>query len=162
MAIAWVVAGVLLLGVELHHLAFYAVFATAGCFAAALVAVAAPDAYLLQALAAVVVAVLGIALLRPRLNATIQHRRRPGGEPPGVHGGFVGQEVVTLDRVGGPGRAGHVRLAGERWLAVSGADQAIPAGTTVLVTAIEGTTLIVWPVDGHHIAEEIIAEEEEP
>jgi membrane protein implicated in regulation of membrane protease activity len=74
-----------------------------------------------------------------------------------VHGGLVGQEVVTLDRVSGPG-AGHVRLAGERWLAVSGAGQPIPAGTTVLVTAVDGTTLVVWPVDGHHH----LAEEEQP
>jgi membrane protein implicated in regulation of membrane protease activity len=150
---------VLLLGIELHHLAFYAVFATAGCFAAAIVALAAPDAFLLQALAAVVVAVLGIALVRPRLNAAIQHRRHAGDRSPGVHGGFVGQEVITLDCVGGAGQAGHVRLAGERWLAVSGADRPIPAGTTVLVTAVDGTTLTVWPVDGRHVVEE---EEEEP
>jgi membrane protein implicated in regulation of membrane protease activity len=153
-AIAWIVAGVVLLGIELHHLAFYAVFAAAGCFAAAIVAVALPDAILLQALAAVAIAVLGILLLRPRVNAALQHHRRTGDRSPGVHGGLVGQEVVTLDRVGGPGRAGHVRLAGENWLAVSGADQPIPAGTTVLVTAVDGTTLIVWPVNGHHIAEE--------
>jgi membrane-bound ClpP family serine protease len=44
---------------------------------------------------------------------------------------------------------GHVRLAGERWRAVSGADVPIPPGTTVLVTAVRGTTLTVWPVDGH-------------
>jgi hypothetical protein len=44
---------------------------------------------------------------------------------------------------------GHVRLAGERWRAVSGAEVAIPAGTPVLVTAVEGTTLVVWPVGGH-------------
>jgi membrane protein implicated in regulation of membrane protease activity len=67
----------------------------------------------------------------------------------GVHGGFVGHEVLTLDVVGGVGRSGHVQLAGERWLAVSGADVALPAGTRVVITGVEGTTLIVWPVDGH-------------
>jgi membrane protein implicated in regulation of membrane protease activity len=153
-AIAWVVAGVVLLGIELHHLAFYALFAAVGCLAAAMVAIAVPDAVLLQALAAVVVAVAGIVLLRPRVSVALQHRRADGRSP-GVHGGLVGQEVVTLDRVGGPDGAGHVRLAGERWLAVSGAGEPIPAGTTVLVTAVDGTTLVVWPVDGHtHIAEE--------
>jgi membrane protein implicated in regulation of membrane protease activity len=146
-AIAWVVAGVVLVAVELRHFAFYALFAAIGCFAAAVVAVAAPDAWLLQALAAVIVAAAGIVLVRPRVSASFIARR---GEArlPGVHGGLVGQEVVTLDRVGGPERAGHVQLAGERWLAVSGAGTAIPAGTTVLVTAVDGTTLIVWPVDG--------------
>ena len=42
-----------------------------------------------------------------------------------------------------------MRLAGERWLAISGADHPIPSGTTVVVTAVEGTTLVVWPVDGY-------------
>jgi membrane protein implicated in regulation of membrane protease activity len=153
-AIAWVVAGVVLLGIELHHLAFYALFAAIGCLAAAIVAIAAPDVVLLQLLAAVVVAAVGILLVRPYVSAALEHRK-DGSRSPGVHGGLVGQEVVTLDRVGGgTDGIGHVRLAGERWLAVSGAGRPIPAGTTVLVTAVDGTTLIVWPVDGHHIAEE--------
>ena len=155
MAIAWVVAGVVLIALELHHLAFYALFAAVGCLAAAIVAVAAPDALGLQALAAVAVAVAGIVLVRPHVSAAFKHRRGESRSP-GVHGGLVGQEVVTLDRVGGPDRAGHVRLAGERWLAVSGAGLPIPAGTTVLVTAVDGTTLVVWPVDGHH---QIVEEE---
>jgi len=149
LAIAWVVVGVVLLGIELHHLAFYALFAAVGCLAAAVVAIALPDALPLQVLAAVVVAGAGILLVRPRVSAALEHRRADGLSP-GVHGGLVGQEVVTLDRVGGPDGAGHVRLAGERWLAVSGSHDPIPAGTTVLVTAVAGTTLVVWPVDGHH------------
>ena len=40
-------------------------------------------------------------------------------------------------------------LAGERWLAVSGSDDPLPAGTKVLITGVEGTTLIVWPANGH-------------
>ena len=36
MAIAWVALGVLLLAVELRHLAFFALFGAAGAFAAAL------------------------------------------------------------------------------------------------------------------------------
>jgi membrane protein implicated in regulation of membrane protease activity len=31
---------------------------------------------------------------------------------------------------------------------VSGGEQAIPAGTKVIVTAVTGTTLVVWPLDG--------------
>jgi membrane-bound ClpP family serine protease len=65
-----------------------------------------------------------------------------------VHGGLVGQEVLTLDLVGGSDRVGHVRLAGERWRAISGDDAPIPPGTRVLVTAVQGTTLTVWPVGG--------------
>ena len=55
---------------------------------------------------------------------------------------------MTLDVVGDPHRPGHVLLAGERWLAFSGADRPIPARTRVLVTAVRGTTLEVWPLEG--------------
>jgi hypothetical protein len=33
-------------------------------------------------------------------------------------------------------------------LAISGGGGTIAAGTTVLVSAVQGTTLVVWPVDG--------------
>jgi membrane protein implicated in regulation of membrane protease activity len=58
----------------------------------------------------------------------------------------VGQEALTLDEVGDIARVGHVRLVGERWLAVSGSGNRIPPDTPVVVTAVQGTTLTVWPV----------------
>jgi len=66
----------------------------------------------------------------------------------GVHGGLVGQEALALDEVGDAHAVGHVRLVGERWLAVSGSGVVIPPGTTVLVTQVQGTTLVVLPLDG--------------
>jgi len=145
--IAWIVAGVVLLAIELQHVALYALFVAVGCFAAAIVAVPAPDAIAAQVATTVAVTAGGILLVRPRVSQALAghggHRGR------GVHGGLVGQEVFTLDVVGGTGRAGHVLLAGERWLASSGADVPLPAGTKVLITGVEGTTLIVWPADGH-------------
>ena len=56
------------------------------------------------------------------------------------------QEAITLDQVGDAHRPGHVRLAGERWLAVTLGDDIRP-GTPVLVSEIRGTTLVVFPVD---------------
>lgn len=144
----WIAVGVVLIAVELHHMAFYALFAALGCLAAAAVSSVAPDAVAAQVATAVVVAAAGIALARGRVSAAFAHRYE-GGHVPGVHGGLIGQEVLTLDLVGGLDEVGHVRLAGERWRAVSGSDVAIPAGTTVLVTAVHGTTLTVWPVGGY-------------
>ncbi len=148
MVFVWITAGVVLLAVELHHFAFYALFAAVGCFAGALVAVIAPGAIVSQLVATVLLAVVGIGLVRPRVSAAVLSRHG-GHRSRGVHGGFVGQEVVTLDLVGGAGHVGHVQLAGERWLAISGADVALPPGTRVMVTGVEGTTLIVWPAGGH-------------
>jgi hypothetical protein len=65
-----------------------------------------------------------------------------------VHGTLVGEEVITLDVVGDAHAIGHVRLAGERWLATSGSGVEIPAGSKVVVTEVQGTTLTVWPIDG--------------
>ena len=56
MTLAWIAVGVVLIAVELHHLAFYALFAALGCFAGAAVAVAFPDAIAAQVATAVVVA----------------------------------------------------------------------------------------------------------
>jgi len=150
MVIAWLVLGVVLVAFELHHMAFYALFAAAGAFAAAIVSVFLPEAYALQVGAAVVIAGVGIVAIRPWMSQSM-HRRQDGARlGRGVHGTLVGEEVLTLDTVGDARHLGHVKLAGERWLASSGSGQPIPADTMVLVTAVNGTTLTVWPVDGGH------------
>jgi membrane protein implicated in regulation of membrane protease activity len=159
LTVAWIAVGVVLIAVELHNMAFYALFAALGSFAAAIVASVWPGAVALQVATAVIVAAAGILLVRGRVSAAFAHHHE-GRHVPGVHGGLIGQEVVTLDRVGGMDQVGHVRLAGERWRAVSGADVPIPPGTTVLVTAVRGTTLTVWPVDGHVPADEAEAGED--
>ncbi len=146
MVIAWVVLGVGLLLFELHHMAFYALFGAIGAAAAAAVAVLLPDAIALQIVVAIVLTVVGVVAARPFVSHAFERHRTGGHITRGVHGGLVGQEALTLDAVGGDHSVGHVRLAGERWLAVSGGP-AIPAGTPVLVTALRGTTLTVWPVD---------------
>lgn len=147
MVVVWLVLGVVLLLVELSHFGFFSLFAAIGAFAAALVAVFFPDAIAAQVAVAVVTSAAGILLLRPYVAKAL-HRQSGEAVGRGVHGTFVGEEVLTLDEVGDELHPGHVRLAGERWLAVSGLDLPIPAGTRVLVTGVQGTTLVVWPSDG--------------
>ncbi len=161
MAVAWIAAGVVLLAVELHHFAFYALFAAIGCFAGAVVAVVAPSAIAVQVIAAVLVAAAGIVLVRPRVSVALA-ARHGGHRTRGVHGGLIGQEVITLDLVGGLDAVGHVNLAGERWRAVSGADVPLRVGTRVLITGVEGTTLIVWPVDGYLPFADLAGPEQNP
>ena len=80
---------------------------------------------------------IGIIAFRPMMSAAF-HRRHEFKPGRGVHGSLVGEEVLTLDVVGDSQHPGHVRLAGERWLAVSGSGQPIPAGTPVIVMAVRG------------------------
>jgi membrane protein implicated in regulation of membrane protease activity len=143
--LVWVVLVVALVLFELHHLAFYSLFFAIGAFAAAIVAVIAPDAIGLQAIVAIAVSIAGVILVRPYVS-NVFHRHKGGHVARGVHGGLVGQEAVTLDEVGDLHQIGHVRLAGERWLAVT-AGLPIDPGRSVVVTAVRGTTLEVWPVD---------------
>jgi membrane protein implicated in regulation of membrane protease activity len=147
MVVAWLVIGSVLLLFELHHLAFYALFGTVGSFAAAIVALVAPSAVPAQVAMAVTVAAIGVVAVRPFVSKAFENRHS-GHVARGVHGGLVGAEALTLDQVGDSHLVGHVRLSGERWLAVSGSDATIAPGTTVVVTAVRGTTLTVWPVDG--------------
>jgi inner membrane protein len=138
----WFVAGLALLVAEIASASFFAVFLAAGSFAAAIVAFFLPDSPIgIQALVALAVAVAGVVLVRP-IAARRLHRRGATSGNPGVHGGFVGQRALALDEIGDELHPGHVRLAGETWLAVS--DQPpVPAGQAVTVTAVRGTTLVV-------------------
>jgi membrane protein implicated in regulation of membrane protease activity len=148
LVVLWLVIALLLVVVELNHMAFFALFGAAGAAAAALVALAAPTAIPLQIIVAVVVSFGGVFFVRPYVSRAL-HNRRTGHVTKGVHGGLVGQEAFTLDAVGDAHHPGHVRLAGERWLAVSGGGHPVDAGVRVVVTSVQGTTLVVWPLDAH-------------
>jgi membrane protein implicated in regulation of membrane protease activity len=158
--VAWLVAGVLLIAFELHHTAFYALFVAIGCVAAAVAALAGGP-ILVQVAVAAVVSLAGVQFARPAVRRRFRSGRR-GIAARGVHGGLIGQQALTLDDVGPTVRPGHVRLTGERWLAISGGGMVIPAGTSVMVSAVEGTTLVVWPMDGPFEPPEMIGPTAEP
>jgi membrane protein implicated in regulation of membrane protease activity len=147
-AVLWIAVAAGLVLFELHHLAFFALFGAAGSAAAAVVALVAPDAYAVQVVALVIVTVLGIWLVRPYVSEVYERRHHAVHVAKGVHGGLVGQEAVTLDEVGTVEAHGHVRFVGERWLAHAVGGEAIGTGERVLIVAVEGTTLLVAPVDG--------------
>jgi membrane protein implicated in regulation of membrane protease activity len=146
LVVLWVAIAVGLVFFELHHLGFFALFGAIGAAAAAIVAAIAPDAVVGQVVVAVVVSIIGVIAARPYVSRAFEHRRGIGKVARGVHGGLVGEQAITLDEVGDAHDPGHVRLAGERWLAITEHGR-LRAGTRVLVMAVRGTTLVVWPVD---------------
>ena len=146
MVAIWIVGGLALLAVELHTVAFYAVFVALGCFAAGLLALFLPDAILVQAVLAAIVSIVGLVAIRPFASRTFLHGSG-GVVSRGVHGGLVGQEALTLDTVGDEHHPGHVQLASERWLAVTDSGQPLGADTAVTVAAVRGTTLLVRPLN---------------
>jgi len=149
----WFVAALALLVLELASTTFFSIFLAAGAFAAGLLAFFVPDSAIwIQAVLAIAVAMLGVVVGRPFLR---QRLRRQGEPPltPGVHGGFVGQRALGLDEIGDELHPGHVRLAGETWLAFSADHLPIPSGAPVVVTAVRGTTLVVRPAGAPAAAE---------
>ncbi len=139
----WFVAALALLVIELASTTFFSIFLAVGAFAAGLLAFFVPDSPIwLQAVLAIVVALLGVAVGRPFLSRRLR-RQGEGPLTPGVHGGFVGQRALALDEIGEELHPGHVRLAGETWLAYSDDHQVIPEGAPVVITAVRGTTLAV-------------------
>lgn len=145
MLAVWILISVVLLAVELHHMAFFAIFGAVGAAAAALVCLFAPSAVPLQIAVAIVVTTAGILLARPYVSRAFEHRRS-GVRIGGVHGGLISAHGVTLDVVG-TGSPGHVKILGESWLAVALAGEIIPPATSVVVRAVTGTTLTVEPLN---------------
>ena len=143
--VIWFVVGVVLLLSELHTAAFYAVFLGVGAFAAGILAFVLPDSPIwVQAVVAVIVAMIGVLLIRPRFATRFLHHLG-GSASRGVHGGFVGEHALATDPIGDELHPGHVRLAGESWLAISHDGSEIGGDASVIVTAVRGTTLVVRP-----------------
>ena len=144
----WFIAALALLVLELASTTFFSIFLAIGAFAAGLLAFILPDSAIwIQAVVAIAVAMGGVVVGRPFLSSRLR-RRGEGPSTPGVHGGFVGQRALALDDIGEELHPGHVRLAGETWLAFSDDHQPIPTGAPVIVTAVRGTTLVVRPASG--------------
>ena len=147
MALMWIVLCVVLVGVELHHMAFFAMFGAAGAAVAGAVALVAPSAVIPQVATAVAVSAAGVVLVRPQMSQAFA-RRGPGTSIRGVHGGLIGSRGLTVDEVC-LDASGHVRLLGETWLAVTADGSLIPPSTAVIVTNVVGTTLTVRAAEEH-------------
>lgn len=145
MVIVWVLIAVVMVAVEMHHLAFFAMFAALGAAAAAVVAAIAPSAVPMQIGVAIVVAGVGIAVVRPYVSRTFGPHGS-GVAIRGVHGGLEGSRAFTTDEVR-TDPPGHVRILGEIWLAVPWNGQPIPPSTPVIVLDVTGTTLTVRTAD---------------
>jgi membrane protein implicated in regulation of membrane protease activity len=144
----WFVAALALLVLELASTTFFAIFLAVGAAAAGALAFVFPDSPLwVQAVVAIVVAMAGVVIVRPFMSKRLR-RQGEGPLTPGVHGGFVGQRALAIDEIGDQLHPGHVRLAGETWMAFAEDHQSIPTGAPVTVTAVRGTTLAVRPAAG--------------
>jgi membrane protein implicated in regulation of membrane protease activity len=147
MWVVWLVAGLVLVGMEVHSQAFYALFLALGAFAATIVAIFPTDVWL-QAVIGAAVAVIGTLLVRPTLTRLSARHLGPPLTMQGASDNLVGQAALTLEPVGDENHPGHARLFNERWLAVTTTPGGVPAHAQVTVVEVRGTTLVVAPAKG--------------
>ncbi len=147
MWVVWLLAGLVLVGLEIHTQAFYSLFLALGAFVATIVALFPTDVWV-QAVAAMAVAVLGTLLVRPTLARLSAKHLGPKLTMPGASDNLVGQPALTLDPVGDENHPGHARLFNEKWLAVTANPGGVPAHVEVTVVEVRGTTLVVAPPRG--------------
>lgn len=135
----WVIVAIAFAVVEVLTLAFFAVFITIGALGAALASMLG-FGLLVQVLVLGIVGILGILAARPFLVQRMHIGRSPlrsGADS------MIGVRGLLTDPILGSSRPGHLKIAGELWPAITEDASAVPAETPVVVTAIQGSTLIV-------------------
>jgi membrane protein implicated in regulation of membrane protease activity len=136
MVFAWVAFALAMALVEVASVAFYAAFLAIGAIGAAVAAQLGANVYI-QAAIFLAIAFVGILVLRPAIIRRRGPRLVSGAQ------GMIGQTGIVVEPIKGEHQAGHVRLAGESWPAVSADGKPIPADKTVTVIEIRGSTLVV-------------------
>ena len=147
MWVVWLLAGLVLVGMEVHTQAFYALFLALGAFAATVVALF-PTEVWLQAVVGAAVAIVGTLAVRPTLSRLSARHLGPKLTMPGASDNLVGQAALTLE-------AGRRREPSRpcpplqrKWLAVTTNPGGVPAHQQVTVVEVRGTTLVVAPPKG--------------
>lgn len=143
-AVVWAIVAAIALGLEVFTLDLTFALIGIGALAGAGVALAGAPLWASIVVAAGV-SLAGIAFVRP---IALRHLRKlPVGARTGVDAlpgaeGLALTEISTLD--------GRMKLRGEEWSARLDPDitsEAVPGGTRLVVTRIDGATALVHPID---------------
>jgi membrane protein implicated in regulation of membrane protease activity len=142
MLIFWIVAALAFAVGEVVTTAFFAVFLAIAAMGAAVAAAFGLD-LLVQGLVFGVLAVVGILVARPPLIAWA--RRRHADAPVVLSGAqeMIGRTGLVIDSIKGAHEAGHVKIMGERWPAVTADGSPVKEGAEVRVVDIHDATLVV-------------------
>jgi membrane protein implicated in regulation of membrane protease activity len=143
-AVVWAIVAAVALGIEAFTLDLTFALIAIGALAGGGVALAGGPLWLSVAVAAAV-SLAGIMVVRP---IALRHLRRlPVGARTGVDA-LPGVEGLALTEVSV--RDGRIKLRGEEWSARLDPDiteVAVPTGTRLVVTRIDGATALVHPID---------------
>jgi membrane protein implicated in regulation of membrane protease activity len=141
-AVVWILIAIALAAVEIFTLTFVAVYPAAGALAATITALAG-GSFGLQLLVFAFVSVGALLLTRRPLMRLMKRMPTVPSNAPSM----IGKRAVVVIAIGeGTGQRGQVRVGTEHWSARSEGEQAIPEGTTVEITRIDGVALVVRPL----------------
>ena len=135
---AWIVAGIVLAGIEVMavDLAFYLVFLGVAAIGVGIIEAVSPGLPMWgQWLLYAVLSIVSMVLLRKKL-----HQRLRGGALPGFDNSSAGT-VVDVGEDVPPGLQTRVALRGSKWPATNVDTSVIQAGTKARVVKNDGTTL---------------------
>ena len=142
MLIFWILVALAFAVGEVLTTAFFALFLTIAAIGAAAAAALGLD-LLVQAILFAALSVLGILVARPPLMAWAQ--RRYHGAPIVLSGAqeMIGRTGLVTDSIKGAHQAGHVKIMGERWPAITADGSPVKEGAEVRVVEIRDATLVV-------------------
>jgi membrane protein implicated in regulation of membrane protease activity len=140
-SVVWIILAAVLGVAEMLTLTAALGLLSVAALAAAAAAALGGDAFA-QLVSFAVVAVAGLALVRPLIRRQLRVRMGPQHRF-GV-AALVGRQAKVVQEV--TGHAGRVRIGGEEWSARAYDETlVIPPGATVDVIQIEGATALVYP-----------------
>lgn len=138
----WIIAGILLIIVEMLTYTFFA--ASFGVAALVTAYVASKDVGLTWELATFVIAsTVCVFAVRPLFTELIYKRSE---NKPVLVAALIGQGGTVVDEIEPQGGHGRVKTGGEEWRALATDARGIPAGARVEIVSVQGSTLTVKPV----------------
>jgi len=139
-AYIWLIAGLVLLLMEMAAPGVLLVFFSIGAAFVGVLCFIVPLSPVMQVMLFLVVSVLSLILLRKRFQKIFSGRLRAGKDMDDSTEGFVGEKAVVIKAISRQ-MAGQVELHGTLWEAE--ADEDIPKGIPVRVTEKDNLTLRV-------------------
>lgn len=139
-ALMWLVAGLVMLILEIFLGTFFLMWVGAGALLTALAALLFPQAAWVQWLVFAIISAVLLIVTRPFVRSI--HAR---AVVPSNVDSLIGQQAVVLQEINNQANTGRVRIRSDEWRARS--DRIVAADCHVVVTGIEGTTLLVKPLE---------------
>ena len=138
----WIIAGILLIIVEMLTFTFFA--ASFGVAAIITAYVASKNVGLTMELTSFVIAsTVSVFAVRPLFTKLIYKR---SDNRPVLLAAMIGQAGTVVDEIEPQGGHGRVKTGGEEWRAMATDARGIPAGVRVEIVSVQGSTLTVKPV----------------